>query len=161
MQGQAQLMSSSRMDWRTPPDILDRVRIAFGGSIHYDPCASDDDANHFAAINFTAAQDGLSLRWGQRTFFNPPYGRGIGAWTSKAEAEYMRGASCIGIVPARTDTRWFRDCWNATAICFWSGRITFIGAPAGAPFPTAFPFWGQDVGRFDRAFRDAGKVVIL
>lgn len=54
------------------------------------------------------------------------------------------------------DTRWFRHALeHASAICFWSGRIRFFGATAGAPFPSVFLYL-HPLG-LTRSFREAFK----
>lgn len=164
----APMMSSTRGDWQTPPEVVDRVRAFCAGRGLLDPCAANDRDEQFADCNFTKSDDGLSpswraqLGWSVVAYVNPPYGRGIGAWIDKCLDEYMRGAEVVALVPARTDTGWFATCWKtATAMCFWRGRMTFVGAPSPAPFPSALVYWGQSVRRFLLTFEDAGKVVTL
>ena len=40
---------------------------------------------------------------------SPPYGRQIGRWIQKAYQAALAGATLVCLVPARTDTKWFRD----------------------------------------------------
>jgi hypothetical protein len=51
---------------------------------------------------FTRADDGLAQVWFfDRVFLNPPYGKQIGLWMSKAKAEARRGALVVcSSVPA-------------------------------------------------------------
>lgn len=157
----APLMASEKMDWRTPENVLRLVREVFGGPIGLDPC-TDADNPTAADRFFTEADDGLVQPWGDRggTYVNPPYGRGIGAWTKKMRDVGYRDHGVIGLIPARTDTKyWHRDIITADAICFWRGRIRFVGAPASAPFPSALPYWGPRVDDFARVFGEVGWVV--
>jgi hypothetical protein len=65
----------------------------------------------------------------------------------------------VTLVPARTDTRAFRALVRgAAAVCFWRGRITFRGAAAGAPFPSAIVYHGWRPERFVEVFADAGLI---
>lgn len=128
--------SSATAEWTTPPAVLTRV-VRCLGVIDLDPCA---DAAHTvpATRHFTVAQDGLHQPWSGRVFMNPPYGRPIGRWVSKLLAEVAAGrvTAAIVLVPARTDTAWFRqlDAWPAA---FWHGRLRFGTASHPAPFPSA------------------------
>lgn len=167
----APMMSSAKMDWRTPRAVLDRVcRL---GPIGLDPCPSPDAANWIAEVNTPWPEyDGLTADWAVvygsayqpgPVFVNPPYGRALAAWMGKCAEEAARGREIIGLVPARPDTRWFKHCWSANAICFWRGRIKFetdSGPMAPAPFPSALPYWGPRVSLFRAAFADAGHVVV-
>lgn len=96
-------------------------------------------------------------------YVNCPYGRTIGRWTAKCRNEAEEGAEIIALLPARTDTRWWRDCTpprSARAVAFLRGRLRFVGAPAGAPFPSCLVYWGPRKYRFADAFADAGAIWI-
>jgi phage N-6-adenine-methyltransferase len=155
----APMMSSAKDDWQTPDVVLDLVREL--GPIALDPCSSGSDAVG-ATLSYTAG--GLESDWvrdsfGGTVYVNPPYGRDIGCWTSKAN-ESGGGAQIVALLPARTDTMWWqRDVVCADAICFWRGRLTFKGAPAPAPFPSAIAYWGERGKAFGRVFAPHGWVV--
>lgn len=163
----APLFSSARSDWQTPECVLWRVRQL--GPVAIDPCAGGE--TRIGRVNLTGL--GLDVSWLEYVdivpdpersllaYVNPPYGRAMGAWMAKCREE---GAAMdvVALVPARTDTAWFATIWDsARAICFWRGRITFVGAEHPAPFPSAVVYWGEKVAHFDAAFSDAGKVVWL
>lgn len=154
----APLMSSARGDWQTPDCVLERVRCV--APIGLDPCTAPSNPTR-AAGYYTPLSNGLTQPWdgvgNDLIYCNPPYGRGIGAWVDKCREAAAAGETVIALLPARTDTRWFP--WDADALCFWSGRLTFKGAPAPAPFPSVLAFWGSDTVPFKLAFRDAGPVV--
>jgi len=163
----AALLSSASPDWWTPPHILEAAREALGGRIDLDPCANDGPPNVPAGRHFTRADDGLSRPWSGLVFMNPPYGREIGRWTEKAIAETGRAEAVIVLVPARTDTRWFRPLFRFP-ICFLAGRLRFIdgsGRPRDpAPFPSAVALLkaeitAEDLARFRDAFGLLGAVV--
>ncbi len=174
------LMSSANPNWQTPPGFLDVVRRM--GPIGLDPCTTPDNpvgAGSFyhalptdckVCAEIPPAGDGLALSWVSPVghswpapkglvFCNPPYGRGLGAWSAKMRDEAKRGAEIIGLLPARTDTKWWQDVTSADAVCFWRGRLKFVGAPHAAPFPSAVPYWGPRAVEFRRIFSEFGWVV--
>lgn len=69
---------------------------------------------------------------------NPPYGRQIGRWVRKAYEEWRNnGTTVVCLLPARTDTRWWRDyVMQATEIIFIVGRLKFGNSNNSAPFPS-------------------------
>lgn len=165
-EGRAYIPRAVRADWRTPDNVLEVVRAALGGEVDLDPCAS---TTHWLAggdeigeeLNFHEEDDGLSRDWGKRTVFvNPPFNRNRD-WVAKCAAEAAKGAEVILLIPARTDTRYWQRviAETAQAICFWRGRIRFVGATSGAPFPCAFVYWGPNAAQFDNAFDDHGQVL--
>ena len=174
-------------NWCTPPEILERVRRI--GPIVLDPCTSK--ANPVDAMVFyTAREDGLAQPWvrdlaAQRdaaclsgvVFVNPPYSKAAD-WAAKVRREARwsdtsgiaatgpvvpRDLAFVSLVAARPDSRWFFSlCWeSAQAVCFWRGRLRFVGAPSSAPFPSALIYHGRRPWEFEAAFADAGKVVRL
>lgn len=154
----APLMSSVHMGWETPESILRLVRAAFGTEIALDPCSTT--ANPTRADRFyTPETDGLARPWWGPAFVNPPYGRELGKWCQRM-ADFGENVEIIGLIPARPDTRaWHKWITTADAICFWRGRIKFVGAPAPAPFPSALPYWGNRPREFVRAFAPHGWIV--
>lgn len=76
---------------------------------------------------------------------NPPYGREIGKWIAKAYEESRRGALVVGLIPARTDTRYWHEFIEKKAeVRFLRGRVKFEQPgmkPAPAPFPSAVVIW--------------------
>ena len=72
---------------------------------------------------------------------NPPYGREIGDWVKKAYEASRLGATVVCLIPARTDTKWWKEyCLKANDAIFLTGRIKFfengVALKAGAPFPS-------------------------
>lgn len=113
-----------------------------------DPCATHENAK--CAVYFTKEDDGLAQDWrGHTVFMNPPYGRTIGQWMRKAYESSQDGATVVCLVPARTDTRWWRNYvgyydWgtgtqvnHASEVRLVTGRLRFGGAKNTAPFPSA------------------------
>lgn len=183
------LMSSKKHDWVTPPPLIELVKEVFGGEIELDPCTTEANpvgANHI----YTPETNGLEQDWAVKsTYVNSPYGREIAEWTDKciteAYVEHNHGTlhnTVIQLVPARTDTKWFkRAALAAGSICFWEGRLHFIdpltGEPAKywckktqkwkeavAPFPSAlllYP-WNSEYNQlFDKVFKNYGTIMSI
>ena len=157
------LFSSEKGEWGTPQDLFDELDAEY--KFNLDPAASEGNAK--CRDFYTVEQDGLSKPWHVlrawrehrsdfnifgakvtpgRVFCNPPYGRKIGDWLRKAEAEFLSGNAelIVMLLPARTCTAWFHDyVYNKAEVIFLRGRITFEGAPSGAPFPSMLAIWGE------------------
>lgn len=117
------------------------------GPFDLDPCATAENAK--CTRYYTMADDGLSQPWTGRIWLNPPYGRTIGGWMAKARAEAANGNAerVVCLVPAKPDTRWWRESAPAAALVrFWPGRIAF-GDAGPAPFPSAVIVFGELPGR--------------
>lgn len=162
------LHSSVKHDWRTPESFL--LLVSKLSQINLDPCASSDPGEQFAIYNFTVKDDGILQSWnkiGGLVFVNPPYGDDLPTWIKKIILEYRETVDLpvrfeiVSLTPARPDTKWFRLAWEASsAFCFWSGRLTFVGAPDPAGFPSALFYWGRRPHRFCDIFTDHGIVGI-
>lgn len=161
------------MDWQTPDSFLELVRQV--GPIALDPCTSPENpvGAEFFCSPVTVQDDqgrpvvapysdGLQRRWADFTpwglaFCNPPYGRSLGAWAAKITSEAQAGCEIIALVPSRTDTKWFHLMTDhMTSLLLWKGRLTFKGAPAPAPFPSAVFYFGKNWARFYEVFGPYG-----
>lgn len=109
---------SATVVWLTPPALLADL-----GPFDLDPCAAEGQPWATAAHHYTATEDGLIQPWSGFVWCNPPFGPGIDAWLDRM-AEHRNG---IALVPARTETRWFRrSVWErADAVLFLHGRVRF------------------------------------
>lgn len=126
-------MSSKTDLWSTPQDLFDVLDDEFG--FETDVCSSHE--NHKCPAYFTVAEDGLAQDWRGICWMNPPYGDVIKDWVKKAYEESVRGATVVCLVPARSDTRWFRDYGQYGEIRLIGGRLKFGGSANSAPFPSA------------------------
>jgi len=130
------LMFSSATDqWATPQDFFDRLNDIYHFTL--DPCASAENAK--CKKYFTIEEDGLRQSWaGETAFMNPPYGRDIKFWISKAYIEsQFAGTTVVALLPARTDTRWFHDfIYKKHEFDLLKGRLKFGGSKNSAPFPS-------------------------
>lgn len=155
--------ASGRDDWQTPPHVLDLVRQV--APIALDPCTDECNPTGAASFVYRPDGDGLAFSWIDSdldpglVYVNPPYSK-IRTWLGKCAEEGRLGVEIIALVPARTDTRaWHDSASRADAICFWRGRLTFVGATAGAPFPSALLYWGERSKRFHDVFRAHGQIL--
>ncbi len=104
--------------WLTPPEIIRAV-----GPFDLDPCAAVDQPWKTADRHYTIEDDGLVQVWTGHVWVNPPFGPEAEAWLSRLAAH----GDGIGLVPARTETRWFvSQVWSrADAVLFLHGRPHF------------------------------------
>ena len=121
-------------DYETPQKLFEALDAEFGFTV--DVCASDQNAKCDAY--YTDAQNGLLMSWQGVCWMNPPYsGSQIGKWVRKAWTSAQGGATVVCLLPAKTDTRWWHSyCLNAE-VRFIKGRLTFVGQPNRASFPSA------------------------
>lgn len=143
---QAGMFTSADDTWSTPESFMAVLRSEYG-DFDLDPCCLPSSAK--APRYFTPDDDGLAQEWIGRVFMNPPYGRGIGAWITKARESADAGAVVVCLIPARTDTAWWHDevMAHASQIRFVVGRLKFSGSPVNAPFPCAVVVFGLGPGR--------------
>ena len=137
--------SSAYHGWETPADLIAALESVFG-RFDLDPCAASADAGRArvkARVRLTVQEDGLAVPWRGRVFVNPPYGRQLGTWVAKCASEAAGGAVVIGLVPARTDTRWWHlHVAGAADVFMLRGRLRFGDGAMPAPFPSAVVVWG-------------------
>ena len=100
------------------PEIVQSV-----GPFDLDPCASVGQPWRTAATQYTIEDDGLAQAWEGFVWCNPPFGPEAETWMGRL-ADHGNG---IGLVPARTETRWFvSTIWErASTILFLSKRPHF------------------------------------
>lgn len=145
------MFSTGKDDWGTPPEIFNPLNAEF--SFQLDAAATLFNrkcSNYFGPDHLIAERrDGLAQEWSSfagPVWVNPPYSRGLQAeFVWKAEEQRLRGVTSVMLLPARTDTRAFHGViWDRFShrphpgieVRFLKGRIKFVGAPAGAPFPS-------------------------
>lgn len=136
------VMSSDRMDWATPQDFFDMLNKTYNFTL--DVCASKENAK--CAKYFDEVTNGLAQSWaGERCWMNPPYGREIAKWVKKAREEGEHGTLVVGLLPVRTDTRYFSEHIAKHAdLLFVKGRLRFDGGKSSAPFPSMLAVWGEN-----------------
>jgi site-specific DNA-methyltransferase (adenine-specific) len=135
------VFSSSKGDWRTPPELFARLDRQWG-AFEVDAAATTENA--LCNVFFDTATNALSesVDWGsygRKIWLNPPYGRDIGQWVAKAYEQSKTRVRVVMLLPARTDTKWWHEYVKPYAfnVEFLRGRVRFSGSKTGAPFPSA------------------------
>lgn len=110
-------------EWHTPPELVRPL-----GRFDLDPAASHTQREHFADVEYKyPEQDGRLLPWFGRVWCNPPYSD-LMVWARR----FVMNDNGIFLVPARTETEWFRLLWkHCSAIFFTHRRINFIRGSTG------------------------------
>lgn len=145
-------LSFAKDDWRTPKKFARMVERKLDVDFVLDIAASN--LNSLCTMFYSKESDAFTQMWAEDInrysrpglspagWLNPPYGRDIRRWTQKAIQESSESdVTIVLLVPARTDTLWFRELVrNEAQIYFITGRISFeddIGTKNPAPFPSA------------------------
>jgi phage N-6-adenine-methyltransferase len=139
------MRTSNDDTWTTPRDFYNKLNAEFNFSL--DAAALKSSAlcsNWFGPDHDNPnLRDGLVMDWSQfasskTVWLNPPYGRSIGLWTSKANFESRGGGlTIVLLVPARTDTNWWHKDIIQHEVRFIKGRLKFGNQKNSAPFPSA------------------------
>ena len=150
------LFTSATSDWSTPPGLFARLDQEFNFTV--DVAASH--ANALCKRYYTEDNNGLTKDWVQHNgdpevfWMNPPYGKDVHLWVGKASGTALDGGLGVGLLPARTDTKWWhtyiepiRNRWLAGEVRFVRGRLKFGGAKNPAPFPSVVVVFGQAKGK--------------
>jgi ParB family transcriptional regulator, chromosome partitioning protein len=158
--------NSGQNEWYTPSAFIESARAVLG-VINTDPASSEIANNTVQAETFfTKDDDGLEKTWSGNVWMNPPYeGKLIKQFAVKLSEEFTYGEvdNAIVLVNNATETEWFQQlAENASAICFPSRRIRFIGPEGekGSPLQgQAIIFLGDDIEKFKQEFCNYGFIV--
>lgn len=136
------MMSTGNTEHETPQDFYDMMDAEFHFDL--DVCATDDNAK--CDYYFDKEVNGLLQEWYDVCWMNPPYGRGVIDWVSKAYFEARDGnATVVALLPARTDTKWFHTyIYGKAEIRFLRGRLKFSDSVNAAPFPSMIVVWRKE-----------------
>lgn len=108
-------------EWYTPREIFKALNLDFDLDV-----ASPGTGHRVPARNiFTKKDDGLKSLWRGSVFMNPPFGgrNGQVPWIEK----FIVHGDGIGIVAARTSSKWFQDLIpKCDAILFPRGKTKFV-----------------------------------
>lgn len=132
------LFSSLTDNWATPKRFFDRLDKVFHFTV--DVCASVGNAK--CAHYYDKATNGLSQNWDHEVvWMNPPYGRQIIHWVKKASE--TKGI-VVGLLPSRTDPKWFQDhVLDKAVVIYLGGRLRFGDESKPAPFGSILAVWGD------------------
>lgn len=132
------LFTSTTGVWATPQKVFDDLTTEFNFVL--DVCATSENAK--CENFFSPEQDGLNQKWYGPAFMNPPYGKEITKWIKKAYEESKNGILVVGLLPARTDTKYFHNyIYGKAEIRFIKGRLKFGDSKNSAPFPSMIVVW--------------------
>lgn len=136
------MFSTGKDDWQTPKELFIPLNREFDFTL--DAAANRDNAlcHFFYGPGSLSRSDALIASWPthDRIWVNPPYSRGLQArFIEQAAETAKRGGLVVMLLPARTDTKAFhRYIYKqpGVEIRFLQGRLKFVGAKSGAPFPS-------------------------
>lgn len=133
------LFSRSSDDWGTPSSLYK----AICDKGYFDPCPLRADFN------------GLLMEWPDRVYVNPPFSA-IREWVSRCIFESKKGKVVLLLIPARTDTKYFKWLWkHGCHFDFVTGRLKFGDSKNPAPFPVVFVYFiGNGYSSIDFVDRD-------
>jgi hypothetical protein len=120
--------SSRSSEWATPSDFFARLDAQHRFTL--DCCATA--ANAKCPAFFDRQADGLRQRWTGRVWMNPPYGREIGRWMTKAWQSVQSGDAEL-------------------VVCLVPSRTGIGGGQASAPFDSALVVFRNAKARYETA----------
>jgi hypothetical protein len=131
------MFSSQNQAWDTPQDFYDKLDEEFHFDL--DPCCTYDNCKCDGGFSFDAGMDGLTEKWSDNVFMNPPYNREYPKWVAKAVSEVDKGNAklVVGLLPARTDTIVFHKY-------IWDGKLHKPRPGVGLRFPKGRLTFGSD-----------------
>mgnify|MGYP002132553610 CR=1 FL=1 len=116
---------SKNDNWETKDYILDWIkREIFDWQPFFDPCPLSIEDSEW---NFQIQFDGLAIDWKTRNFINPPYNiTDKPKFVKKAFDESKKWNTCVLLLPATTETKWFHDYLaNNACIYLIKWRVKF------------------------------------
>ena len=133
------LFSRKNDNWATPKVMYDY----YIKQNYFDPCPLNSEFN------------GLEIEWKDKNFVNPPYSK-IKDFVNKAIEEHKKGKEITLLIPARTDTKYFRKLVDyGCNIVFITGRLHFNESNS-APFPSCLIYLTNKLTRCEWIDRKLG-----
>lgn len=159
--------SSGKVEYYTPPEIIEAARMTMGGAITLDPASSVEANKRVLALShYTKEVDGLTQKWFGRVWMNHPFEKGRNhLWINKLVEEYNAGnvdeACCITF--ASTSEKWFRPLMQFPQ-CFLYKRTNYF-LPDGTQMMgvtkgSVVTYLGKEVDRFRKYFSPLGAVKV-
>lgn len=165
-------------DLNTPEFVLRPVRQM--GPILLDPCSNERSiVKAKIELDIRKGQNGLTTEWSNlvantndrgSVFVNPPYGRGhMEYWAQKIALEGVTlnkkfRVETFALVKGDFSTYWWETLRykGASAICYWRGRIKFLGGLHSAGmFASAMFYYGNRPELFAEVFAPHGDTRVL
>lgn len=149
--------AASRDNWGTPPALVEACHEDHPFTL--DVCATHYNTKVSRYFSLDAGVDGLQQRWtSEICWMNPPYST-LQTWLQKAIDESTNGCTVVALIPARTETKWWRDlvATQAYEIRFLVGRLAFIrdgGHTGSAPFPSAIVIYNGTASKIRTCWWD-------
>ena len=132
-----ELFTSNSDEWETPSDLFNKLNNLFHFTL--DACANNE--NKKCDNYFSKKDNGLIQKWEGIVWCNPPYSD-VKTWVVKASK--LEAETCVFLVPARVDTKWFQNnIKQASVVCFIKGRLKFSNSKNSAPFPSCLIIFGN------------------
>ena len=146
----ATMFSTGKDDWQTPPELFGQLNREFRFTLDLAANETNHKCNRWIGPGSPIAEDLLNyeIADGEVCWMNPPYSKGQQVEFIHTAANHAAGkrVTVVALLPARTDTRAFHwYIWNAEEnkprvwvreVRFLPGRLKFVGAAHGAPFPS-------------------------
>jgi phage N-6-adenine-methyltransferase len=134
------LFSSGKDDWQTPYyELFEPLHRRW----QFVADMAANEQNHLLPVWYGpggVAEDAIAVPWPEgNVWCNPPYSRGQSRQFIKKAAESRDTTTTVMLLPARTDTIAFHHfIYNVVGVDvrFLRGRVRFVGAAHGAPFPS-------------------------
>jgi len=160
----AACLSTGNNEWRTPPPLY-RFLCPWGGATVDAACTLE---NRLAERGITAQENALLVPWGTMeddVWCNPPYGRLLLPFVRRAINQAPQVRSITLLIPARTDTKAFRELWDSPycrEIAFLQGRVSFLLPDGTTAAPAPFPSMVARLQNtsWDRRFRAPDVILI-
>jgi len=156
-------LSTGKDDWETPDDLFQRYNEQYHFVCDAAANGSNTKCHRWFGPGSMICEDAFEADWGAELragniWLNPPYSKGLqSAFVQKAiEAAKTQwdtlgldgpATSVVMLLPSRTDTKLFHDLLVPHCdIEFLRGRVKFVGAEQGAPFPSLIAVTKQIFG---------------
>ena len=159
-------------EWRTPPDVMDRARVALGGDIDMDPAGAPIGTPSYVNAERSYEAEGLEIQWVcNRLWLNPPFSP-VKHWLSLLATGWRSGQVRAGIAlisdRALVGQGGHEILKEAKAVIVPARRIRFIRPDTGEPetspsFGAVLVAGGYDLKsqRVHQAFRADGWATVF
>ena len=151
----------------TPPYIIEKARKVMG-AINTDPASNAVAQKYIKADRwFSKEDDGLSKKWEDNVWLNPPYSTSLlTKFVDKLVSEKDRYTQLIMLVHNATESLWAQKLFkHCMALCFVKGRINFLDEEGkelgGNPMQGSMilAFGHVDKEKFRKEFGEMGRLM--